>query len=201
MSTPPVERRYRGVSAEDRRSGRREKLVEAGLDLVGQRGVSAVTAESVATEAGLTKRYFYESFADRDVLLRALVDDLLGDVQVAIAEALTGTPDDVGARISATVRALVDTLAADPRRARLYAETGAHDALRTRREEALDDYAMLLMVDVLRGDPTDPHLRLTARLVVAGTTDVVSHWLAGDLDLTRDELVADVSAIGVALAP
>ncbi|WP_229051573.1 TetR/AcrR family transcriptional regulator [Aeromicrobium sp. Leaf350] len=201
MSSQPVERPYRGVSAEDRRTVRRAKLVEAGLDLVGERGVVAVTAEAVCATAGLTKRYFYENFTDRDALLRELVDDLLGDVRVAIGSALDGVPDDVGARVSATVRALVDTLADDPRRARLYAETGAHDALRTRREEALDGYAMLLMTDVLRVDPDDPHMRLTSRLVVAGTTDVVSHWFAGDLDLTREQLVADVSAIGVALAP
>ena len=121
------------------------------------------------------------------------------DVQVAIGAALSEAAPEIGARVGATVRALVDTLSADPRRARLYAETGAHDALRTRREEALEDYATLLMVDVLQVDPTDPHQRLRARLVVAGTTDVVSHWFAGDLALTRDELVADVTAIGLAL--
>lgn len=201
MSSQPVDRPYGGVSAEDRRTGRRDRLVRAGLDLVGERGVAAITAEAVAAAAGLTKRYFYESFADRDAFLRDLADDLLGDVQVAIGAALAEAAPEVGARVGATVRALVDTLSADPRRARLYAETGAHEALRNRREEALEDYASLLMVDVLQVDPTDPHQRLRARLVVAGTTDVVSHWLAGDLALTRDELVADVTAIGLALAP
>ena len=201
MSSQAVDRTYGGVSAEDRRSGRRARLVDSALDLVGERGVSAVTAEAVCAKAGLTKRYFYESFTDRDQLLRALVDDLFVDVQAAIALTLAATPADVGSRIGATVRALVDTLAGDRRRSRLYAEAGAHDALRTRREEALEDYATLLMVDVLQVDPGDPHHRLRARLVVAGTTDVVSHWFAGDLALSRDELVADVTDIGLALTP
>jgi len=201
VSSQPVDRPYRGISAEDRRTGRRARLVEAALDLVGERGVAIVTAEAVCSHAGLTKRYFYESFADRDALLVTLVEDILDDVRVAIADALTASPDDVGSRIGATVRALVDTLAADPRRARLYAETAAHEALRARRETALDEYAQLLLTDVLRADRDDPQQQLRARLVVAGTTDVVSHWFAGDLALDRDELVAGVTAIGVALAP
>lgn len=201
MSSQAVDRTYGGVSAHDRRSGRRARLVEAALDLVGDRGVSAVTAEAVCAQAGLTKRYFYESFTDRDQLLRALGDDLFADVRAAIALALSETSAEVGSRIGATVRALVDTLAGDRRRSRLYAETGAHDALRARREEALEDYANLLMVDVLQVAPSDPHQRLRARLVVAGTTDVVTHWFAGDLAMTRDELVADVTEIGLALTP
>lgn len=201
MSSQAVDRTYGGVSAEDRRSGRRARLVEAALDVVGERGASAVTAEAVCARAGLTKRYFYESFTDRDQLLRAVVDDLFADVQAAITVALSATAAEPGARIAATVRALVDTLALDERRSRLYAEAGAHDALRARREEALEDYATLLMVDVLQVDPSDPHHRLRARLVVAGTTDVVSRWFAGDLALSRDELVADVTEIGLALRP
>ncbi len=201
MSTPPVDRPYRGVSAEDRRSGRHARLVGAALDLVGERGVAVVTAEAVCAQAGLTKRYFYESFPDRDALLVTLVEGILDDVRVAIADALGEATADVGSRVGATVRALVDTLAADPRRARLYAETAAHEALRARREEALGEYAQLLLVDVLRVDPDDPRQQLRARLVVAGTTDVVSHWFAGDLALDRDELVAAVTEIGVALAP
>ncbi|MGV7904576.1 TetR family transcriptional regulator, partial [Mycobacterium kansasii] len=59
-----VVRPWRGVSAEDRRSARRAQLLEACLDVVGDAGVEAVTADAVAQRAGLSKRYFYEAFAD-----------------------------------------------------------------------------------------------------------------------------------------
>src|SRR5258708_27803222 len=75
-----VARRYRGVPADERRQQRRRLLLEACLDLVGRDGTPAVTAESVSAAAKLTKRYFYESFADRDAVLVAALDELFRDI-------------------------------------------------------------------------------------------------------------------------
>ena len=55
-------RPYRGVSATDRRDQRRQRLIDAGLQLFGTRGIAAVGIVDVCAEAGLTKRYFYENF-------------------------------------------------------------------------------------------------------------------------------------------
>ncbi|MDT7643129.1 MAG: hypothetical protein QOC75_129, partial [Pseudonocardiales bacterium] len=71
-----VVRPYRGVSADERRTERRQRLVTACLDLVGEGGVSTVTAQAVAERAGLTRRYFYESFADRDAVLVEALDGM-----------------------------------------------------------------------------------------------------------------------------
>ena len=67
-----VVRPYRGISADERRASRRARLLDAALEEVGERGMAGTTMTAVCARAGLTERYFYESFADRDEMLRAV---------------------------------------------------------------------------------------------------------------------------------
>ncbi|HET9877585.1 MAG TPA: TetR/AcrR family transcriptional regulator, partial [Mycobacterium sp.] len=69
-------RPYAGVDAADRLAARRARLLEAGLGLLGadrpQR--TELTVRGICREAGLTARYFYESFADKDEFVSAVFD-------------------------------------------------------------------------------------------------------------------------------
>jgi AcrR family transcriptional regulator len=192
-----VVRPYRGISAETRRATRRAQLLEACLDVVGTVGVADTTAEAVCARAGLSKRYFYESFADRDAVLVAALDAVFVKVRAAITAKLAAAPASVGARVGRTVTALVDTLSADSRAARLYIEAGHQPALEQRRVDAYDLFAQLLVQQVLQlDDPDDPAARAAALLIVAGTTEVLARWLSGDLPITEDALVAVITDIG-----
>ncbi|HET6290833.1 MAG TPA: TetR family transcriptional regulator, partial [Amycolatopsis sp.] len=62
-------RRYSGKTADERRAERRLALLGAALDIWQEQGWAAVTMRGVCARANLTDRYFYESFANRDVLL------------------------------------------------------------------------------------------------------------------------------------
>lgn len=63
--------RWSGVPLQDRQALRRDELVSAGVALLGSEGGPALTVRAVCRAAGLTERYFYESFADRDEFVRA----------------------------------------------------------------------------------------------------------------------------------
>ncbi|MGJ8669565.1 MAG: TetR/AcrR family transcriptional regulator [Oceanococcus sp.] len=65
-------RAYGGMSAEQRLAERREKFLRAGLQVFGSQGFRAGTVRVLCKEAGLTDRYFYESFADSEALLKAV---------------------------------------------------------------------------------------------------------------------------------
>jgi AcrR family transcriptional regulator len=65
-------RLWGGTTLTERREARRTALLEAALDLIGEAGAAAVTMRAVCRRAGLTDRYFYESFSDRDDLLDVL---------------------------------------------------------------------------------------------------------------------------------
>jgi AcrR family transcriptional regulator len=169
--------------------------------VVGEVGVADTTAEAVCARAGLSKRYFYESFADREAVLVAALDSVFGTVQAAITAQLADPPRSVGARVTRTVAALVETLSADERAARLYIEAGRHPALEARRGAAFDVFAQLLVNQVLQlDDPDDPAARAAALMIVAGTTEVLARWLSGDLPQSKDELVQIVSTVGRAAA-
>ncbi|HEX4918092.1 MAG TPA: TetR/AcrR family transcriptional regulator [Limnobacter sp.] len=64
-------RRYRGVSNEARTAERRMKLIEAGIRVFGSTGYHSATVKGLCQEAGLTERYFYESFANAEALFTA----------------------------------------------------------------------------------------------------------------------------------
>jgi len=64
-------RRYRGVSNEARKAERRLKLIEAGIKVFGSTGYHSATVKGLCQEAGLTERYFYESFSNAEALFTA----------------------------------------------------------------------------------------------------------------------------------
>jgi AcrR family transcriptional regulator len=111
-------RTYRGQSNLERREDRRERLVSAGLDLFGTAGYAATSIEAVCTAAGVTARHFYEHFAGREALLRAVYDGIVGDAQRAVLRALTQATD-AETRATAGVGAFVRSYLEDPRRARV----------------------------------------------------------------------------------
>src|SRR5271169_5031936 len=65
---------FKGVSADDRRSSRRNRLVQAAYEITGTEGAGVLGVGRVCLAAGLTKRYFYESFASLAELQSAVVD-------------------------------------------------------------------------------------------------------------------------------
>ncbi len=67
-------RRYRGVSEEVRRTERRQRFIEAGLEVFAERGYHSSTVRSICANAGLTERYFYESFSNSEDLLTASIN-------------------------------------------------------------------------------------------------------------------------------
>jgi AcrR family transcriptional regulator len=105
-----VVRPYRGVSADERRAERRSSLKEACLDLIGEGGVALITAEGVSGRAGLTKRYFYESFNDRDALLYEVMDEFFTDVRAEIHDALVRSEGPSADRAHTVARLLIEFL-------------------------------------------------------------------------------------------
>ncbi|MBN8867208.1 MAG: helix-turn-helix transcriptional regulator [Solirubrobacterales bacterium] len=112
-------RTWRGQTAEERQSERRERLIEAGIELFGTRGYASTPVKAICEEAGLTERYFYEAFESREDLLDAIYSILIGDCAKATVEALNDAPDDFEASMRAGLTAFASEFTRDPRRARI----------------------------------------------------------------------------------
>ena len=195
-------RSYGGVTAAERVATRRASLLESCRSVIGREGVAAVTVEAVCAESSLGKRYFYESFATRDDLLLAVADAFYEDLRAHIRATIAGVEEVRRPRV--VVEALVALLAGEERLARLYVESPAVPVLAARRHRAIDDYTVFIATEVFAGLPRGSRARarrlLATRLLVAGTTELIADWLAGEAEGKVGDLVAAITALGAAAA-
>jgi AcrR family transcriptional regulator len=194
----PKSRTYAGQPAKDRRNQRRQRLIEAGLDVIGEVGLSGLTMTLVIRRAGLTERYFYESFADRNQLLVAVAGAVAAALEhrlVAAGEAVAG---GIEARARATATALVSVLTEDPRMARLFVESVGSDVLRPHRAAVMRRYAAYYVQDMLslyrlRGKAVRARLNVASLMIVGGLAEALVAWLdrsgAGSPDAIIDACV------------
>src|ERR1700760_534633 len=84
---PLEKRRYSGQSFEDRHAERRQKLLKATAMVASRFGFEGTSVAAICAEAGLTARYFYESFPSREAIFveayRAVQNELLNRLQAA----------------------------------------------------------------------------------------------------------------------
>jgi AcrR family transcriptional regulator len=198
-----VTRPYRGVSAEQRRADRRERLIAAGIEVIGSSGWQSTTVREVCSRAALTERYFYESFPDREALLVAAFDAVTAEAAQAGLGAVAAAPEEAEPRARAAIGAFVDLVAEDPNRARVVlVEATGSEALDARRRDAIAGFARLVrdqaaeFYGVRRGSRMKD-AELTAHALVGAVAQLLTAWLSGDLDVSKRRLVDHCTALFV----
>lgn len=197
MRRPDVSRDYGGVSASDRRDERRRKLLKAGRQVWGDSGIAEVTVRGVCTEAGLTPRYFYEQFADRDALLLAIADQVRDELIAAMLSAGLGEPGDVADKLRAGLKAFLDLVTEDPHVHRVVADTFAGvGPLAGPRRQGLDIITDLILqygpgfLEFALPDPAAT--RRIASFIVGGVNQLVDAWVLDPRESTAE--LADACA-------
>src|SRR4051794_10188003 len=194
-STPRVPRRaYGGISADERIAARRAKLLDAGLELFGTRGFASTRVKDVCREAGVTDRYFYESFNDGGALFLAVFDRLTDELFRAVAEAVVESGEDPERQLRDAIGTFVHALADDPRKQRvLFAEApAAGPAAAAHMRKTLRRFAELVTATARMHVPpdTDPDdIQLLALSLVGLLERVVTEREDGALDIEVDRLV------------
>jgi AcrR family transcriptional regulator len=172
--------RWSGVPIEDRQALRRDELIAAGVELLGEAGGPAVTVRAVCREAGLTERYFYESFSDRDEFVRAVYDDVCARAMSALMSATT--PRDAVERF---VALMVD----DPVRGRVLLLAPAVEPVLVRSgADWMPSFIDLLQRKLTRiGDPVRQHMIATS--LIGGLTALFTAYLDGRLAASREQFI------------
>lgn len=189
-------RPYGGVEAADRLAARRDRLLNAGLHLLGSTpDPPELTVRGICSQAGLATRYFYESFADKDEFIAAVFDWVVADLalgtQAAVAAAPTG-------QTRAGMAHIVGRIEDDPRIGRLMFNSRLSNATVVRkRVESSALFAMLSgrHVEALLRRRAGERIKAGAQFVVGGVAQTISAWLAGDVALSGAELVDQLTAI------
>lgn len=119
-----VGRVYAGADARTRHAERLSRLEDAGLELFATVGYQQTTVADICERAKVSRRHFYEQFADREALLRHLHTGLQQRGRVAVETALAqgvsqvrglSTAEARRALVRAGVSAYIDAVLTDPR--------------------------------------------------------------------------------------
>jgi AcrR family transcriptional regulator len=172
--------RWSGVPLEDRQARRRDELVAAGVQLLGGPSGPAVTVRAVCKSAGLTERYFYESFSDRDEFVRAVYDDVCTRAMDALMSA--NTPREAVERF---VALMVD----DPVRGRvLLLAPEVEPVLARSGAEWMPNFIDLLQRKLTTiTDPAVQHMAATS--LIGGLTALFTAYLNGSLAASRAQFI------------
>lgn len=188
---------YRGMSTEERVAERRRRLLTATLSVWAD-PETRTTMTAICAEAGLTERYFYESFTGLDDALTAVLDGVAEEIEritLAAADAADAAGEDPAARVYATVRAFVQLLVDDPRKGRVaIIEAASIPALRQRRTDLLRHLAHRSAEEArthlgllpARGERAD---EVAGLLFIGGMAELITAWLDGVLEATAEEIV------------
>lgn len=205
MSEPRVElvRSWRGKSPRERQETRRRQLLEAGLEVFGTEGFRAATVGRICREAGLTNRYFYEHFTDREAALRAVYDGLVHEALQRISEPLQGGEGPLEVRVMAAVDAYLSFSMEDPRRPRVISveSVGVNPVMEAHRRGVRHRIADLFTQEYRRsvrvGTSVDRPFDKQALALVGAANELVIDWVLSDRSRTREELSEDVAGVFV----
>ncbi|WP_227996175.1 TetR/AcrR family transcriptional regulator [Nocardia australiensis] len=196
---------WRGSTMAGRSAERREQLVRAGYELLGDEGAAATTMRAVCRHAGLSLRYFYESFPDRETLLVEVYDRTAHGLLDAVTTGLPGAPADETGRIRATFDSAARYFEADPRRGRImFRETLADDTLRAHGTSVLPNFVMLAIAQLSpaatsRATAGTGRIPMPVSALSGALVALFLDWLAGNIDTTRDEVVEYATRLTIAL--
>lgn len=195
MSGERINRPYAGKKAEDRRRVRREKFIAAGLELFGTEGYAGTTVKALCAEAGLTERYFYESFENREELFLAVATTCVTGLFGSLTLERARTRDRREA-MEAMLRAFFEWFREDPRRIRIQlieppVISPLTQKLYTEIVRLFEGLVRELAREWFGFRASDPRaeVELLGRMLVGGLIELVKGWADEDFERPIEDYV------------
>ncbi len=194
---------YAGKTAEARSSERRRRFLEAGVKVIGQRGLTDATVRGVCEAAGLSTRFFYESFDDLEALALEVYHECVASAASSLVPAVASAGATQREKADTAMRLLVGYLDEEPERALIvFIESlgiGALSASRRQTTRLLASFVMSIAQDVYPLTEADPGLQVAATLVAGGVAELLASLLDGSLDLPRAKVMEHGANLLVAI--
>ena len=175
---------------------RRQQLLDTALRAFSENGFNQTSMNDIAEAAGVTKPVLYQHFNSKRELFRELLQDLGQRLREAVGKATSeaGTPREQVERGMGAYFGWVQEhqggfeilFAGDTRRDPEFVE----EVAQVEREIA-NTIAALIVVDGL----DDRHRKLLAYGIVGMSESTCRHWLRHDIELSADELAAQVAEL------
>ncbi|MEU3788649.1 TetR/AcrR family transcriptional regulator [Streptomyces fructofermentans] len=192
--------RYGGRTAEERKTERRERFLDAGLRMFGEApGYHGTTVARLSETAGLSTRQFYEEFHSLEDVLAALhlrINDRAEEAALSGLAATEGRP--VAERVTAAFRAYAADVTADPRRMRVtFVEiVGVSPRLERQRLTRRARWVAFIRAEadaaVQRGEAAPRDYRVAAAAFIGSVNGLLHDWNAGWVEAGLDEVVEEL---------
>jgi len=180
---------WAGSTLADRKTERRAKLVDAAITLLAEGGGPACSVRAVCRTSGLTERYFYESFPDRDTLVTTVFDELAAQVTESVLIAVAATDGTPAAVATAAVDAAVGLTIDQPEKGRvLFVALVSDPILYGKIDEFGPILAGLIRAQLGRG-ASDEHADLVASSLAGALGHLFHQYVVGTLDVSRESFV------------
>lgn len=174
---------------------RRTQLLDLGVSLLATRSLDELTIDLLAEEAGISRGLLYHYFGNkhdfREAVVRRAVDDLVEQT----APPPGGEPLD---RLLTSIASYVDYVVANYEgySSIVRAAAGGNETLRRLYDEARTALTDRIFTEDAQGEllPDTPAARLMVRGWSAMTEDVVLAWADDPAGVSREELLAALTA-------
>jgi len=196
MKKEPIRSRtYAGVDARLRREDRRKKLIEAGLETFGTKGYAKTNIKTICSLAGLTERYFYESFKHKEDLLCAVYKELIEEEKTHALNILQDTDIDPLEAASQSLRMFFQRFEQDPRRARvqLFEILGVSPKVDKEYQSAMRMLADMMTLFLCRSFPEISQEALRVSIIPTGLSgsmiQISSQWVLDGFKIPIDDIM------------
>jgi AcrR family transcriptional regulator len=141
-----------GLSREAIARNQRSRLIAAIVEVVGEHGYGATKIAQITAAASVSRRSFYQQFANKEACFEAAHEVILGELREAI-EVARGAESEWPAQVRAGLSALLEALAARRQEARFFliASLAAGDQIAARHHRAMAE----LIKALVAGAPAD----------------------------------------------
>ncbi|MCO5785974.1 TetR/AcrR family transcriptional regulator [Pseudomonas sp. G11-1] len=199
MTADTTGKRYRGSATAERRALRRQQLIDAATEVYGEHGYRHSGVKQVCEAAGLTQRYFYESFNHSDELLLACYEQATRRLRERNLAAAKAAGDDPVARSRAMLGSYFQALKDEPNVARLLLVEirGISPAVDQAIEDALraSTHDMTLAL----AKPGQQFDRMLQAGILGGVIHIALYWMASGYAQPVEVVTETTLKIGAAL--
>lgn len=188
------ERRYGGLSANERSQQRRDKLLEASIQVFGTLGLRKATMRDICNEARIAERYFSEHFASASEAYEAAFKHISEQAVAATGSAMVAAPLATHDMAVAGLTAFFRFVKEDPRRAQILLVDASsywrHVTIKTNPE--LNRHALLMKRFselIYPGLPDTIRLEIVGSALIGASLQSCLTWVQSGFKLPIDTVV------------
>ena len=171
------------------------KLIEAGIDEFGTKGYTRTSIKAICSSAGLTERYFYESFVSKEDLLFTVYRELIDAQQRDTMELLKGLDNNPIETATQATKMFYYRYIMDPRIARiqLFEILGVSQRIDQEYRNAIRLMSEMVKLFLSRIFPGIPQEKLNSSIIptsIAGSMIMISYeWVLGGFVMPLDDII------------